>query len=392
MGAELGRPLRQPLLADDLDRRQRRAGGDRVLLMGVMADRVAAGDVEIAAGDHRGDRQDAAAQRLAEHDHVRLHPVMLMGEEAPGLAEPGRDLVEDQERTVPVAGFAHALPEAGRRRIGRRPHRLGDDSRDVPLFRQHIGDHLGAGAGGVFEIVVAIGAVAVAPGRDMLGAGQQRPGNAGAEGRLAADAGGAEAGTVEGIPEGQGLEAAGRGAGEPQRHLDRIRAAGGEQYLAKIARRQQTERLGELDRRLAGEAARRKAEIVELLLDRLLEAGVPIADMVDAVAMEIHVAPPHRVLDPDAFRLGDGGEAGARQTLVQEGGGIARQQVARCLVADAGGPIAAGGRGVGFALGVDDRRCFGAHDKSRFTRPSGAIERRMAATERSEKSLIHILR
>src|SRR6478735_10330446 len=120
---------------------------------------------------------------------------------------------------------------------------------------------------------MAIGAVMARPGRDMLGAWQERAGDAGAEGRLAADARGAEARTVKRIPEGQGLEAPGCGAREPERHLHRIRTARREQHLAEIARGKAAQRLGQLDRGLAGEAARREAEIVDLLLDRSLQAG-----------------------------------------------------------------------------------------------------------------------
>ncbi len=86
---------------------------DRVLLVRVVAERVRAGEVEIVARDARGDRQHAAAERLAEHHDVGRGAVVLGGEEAAGLAEAGRDLVEDQQRAVRVAGLAHRLPVPG---------------------------------------------------------------------------------------------------------------------------------------------------------------------------------------------------------------------------------------------------------------------------------------
>ncbi len=144
----------------------------------------------------------------------------------------------------------------------------------------------------------------------MLGAGQKRPGDAGAEGGLAAHGGGPEARAVERVPEGQGLEASSRGAGKLEGDLDGVGAAGGEEHLSQAARREFGEGLRELHRRLAGEAAGGKAQIVELGLDRRLQSRMPVADVVDAVAVEIHVAAPGQVLDPYPFRLRDRGDAG----------------------------------------------------------------------------------
>jgi hypothetical protein len=56
----------------------------------------------------------------------------------------------------------------------------------------------------------------------MLAARQQGPDAAAAEQGLAADAARAKAGAVERVPEAQGLEAAGGGARELDRHLDGV--------------------------------------------------------------------------------------------------------------------------------------------------------------------------
>ena len=48
----------------------------------------------------RGERQVAAGQRLADAHHVRADPGVLGGEQRPGAAEPGGDLVEDQQHAV----------------------------------------------------------------------------------------------------------------------------------------------------------------------------------------------------------------------------------------------------------------------------------------------------
>ena len=83
----------------------------------------------------------------------------------------------------------------------------------------------------------------------MFGAGQKRPGDLAAERRLAADRGGAEARAVEGVPERQGLEAAGGGAGDLHRDFDRVGAAGGEQHLGGPGG-ERAEALGQFDARL----------------------------------------------------------------------------------------------------------------------------------------------
>ena len=47
--------------------------------------------------DDRRDRQDAAAERLAEHVDVGLHILVLAREEPAGAAEAGLDLVGDEQ-------------------------------------------------------------------------------------------------------------------------------------------------------------------------------------------------------------------------------------------------------------------------------------------------------
>src|SRR5690606_5575088 len=102
-------------------------------------------------------------------------------------------------------------------------------------------------------------------------------------------------------------------------------------------------------------------ERVDLLLDRLPQPRMAVADMVHAVAVEIHVAPAGGVLDPDAFRLRDGAEAGAGKALVQEGGGVARDEVLRPPVPEARIPGPACGGCIGLTFRVNQRGCRGLH-------------------------------
>ena len=58
-------------------------------------------------------RQVAAGQRLADAHHVRRHPGVLGREERAGAAEPGRDLVEDEQHAVRVARLPQHPQVAG---------------------------------------------------------------------------------------------------------------------------------------------------------------------------------------------------------------------------------------------------------------------------------------
>lgn len=80
-----------------------------------------------------------------------------------------------------------------------------------------------------------------------------------------------------------------------------------------------------------------------------------VADMVDAVAVEIHVAASGGVLDPDAFGLGNRRDTRAGKALVEKGRRVAAQQFLRRRVALPGAPFLAGYGFVGFAFGMDER-------------------------------------
>ncbi len=63
-----------------------------------------------------------------------------------------------------------------------------------------------------------------------------------------------------------------------------------------------------------------------------------IADMVNRVAVEIHVAAACGIFDPDTFGLDDGGNTRTGQALMQERFGVTLQQIAGCGIGVLGGP------------------------------------------------------
>ncbi len=206
---------------------------------------------------------------------------MLAGEHTAGLAESGGDLVEDQQRAVLVACLADRRPEPRRRQIGHGAYRLGNDRGDVTLLLEDVADHVGAHhaagleVGRAVEVFEAVRATVAVERCHVLGTRQQRANGPGAKGRLAADAGTAEAGAVERVPKRHGLEPPGRGACNLERDVDRVRARRREQHLGQRLGRELDELTGEGDGRLRSEAARRKRQLVELALDRLARRGWP---------------------------------------------------------------------------------------------------------------------
>jgi hypothetical protein len=107
-------------------------------------------------------------------------------------------------------------------------------------------------------------------------------------------------------------------AGELQGHLDRFRAAGREQDLARAAVCDRGEICGKLNRRPVGEAPGRP--------HRGDQSRVTVADMVDVVAVKVHVTAAREVFQPDSFGPAERREAWRRQGLVQEVAGVRLDQ------------------------------------------------------------------
>jgi hypothetical protein len=95
--------------------------------------------------------------------------------------------------------------------------------------------------------------------------------------------------------------AAGHGAGQLERHVDRRRAARCEQDLREVAGRDLGELRGQRDRGLVGEAARCERQLVQLRGQRGNQSRMSMTEVMDAVAVKIHIAVAGEVLEPDAF-------------------------------------------------------------------------------------------
>ena len=111
---------------------------------------------------HAPQRQIGAGDALGEGDKIGLHAPMAKGKPASGAAEPGNDLVGDQQDVVAIADFAQARKiRGGRHDNPAGPHhRLGDDGRHG--IRAFLENGLLEGIGGAdSRIVVARPAIGV---------------------------------------------------------------------------------------------------------------------------------------------------------------------------------------------------------------------------------------
>src|ERR1041385_1940498 len=102
---------------------------------------------------------------------------------------------------------------------------------------------------------------------------------------------------MKGIPHRNRLVAASNGSGEFQSHADRRGAAGSEKDFFQISGRQLRQFLRQLDGWNIGVPARAERKLIELLFDGSDHARIAKADLVNVVAMEIHVPSPLQVFD-----------------------------------------------------------------------------------------------
>ena len=212
MGAQCGDPGddRAVVGSQAIEHRERDRCGEAVHResRAVLAVEIAApGLVAVETG---ADRHQAAAQRLGQQQHVRLHALGLRREQMAGAPQAGLDLVEHEQRAV---AFAQGL---GRRQItGRRRDHAGfalhrfDEERGHALLAQ---DRFQ-------RIQIAVGHVRIAVAADQE--------------RLAIDALAGDADRAEGLAVETGRRAdhqfaLGRRAREFDRGLDHFRAAGSE--------------------------------------------------------------------------------------------------------------------------------------------------------------------
>src|SRR5690606_12041801 len=156
---------------------------------------------------------------------------------------------------------------------------------------------------------IAIRAAITRKWRDVRRSGYQGSRGAGPEQRFAGQRSGAEACAMEAVPERERLETARRCARKLDGHLVCVGAPCRKEHFRQIAGRDLSELFGKRDGLLASIATRRERQLLHLLGDSPLQARVAITDVMDVVAVEIHVTQAGDILDPNALGLCNGVEA-----------------------------------------------------------------------------------
>ena len=87
-------------------------GGDGVSAIGAAVLSRLDGEHDLVVGEDRGDGVDAAGEGLAEDEDVGLHGVVVARQHLPGPAEPGLDLVGNQEGVVSLEELLGSLEVA----------------------------------------------------------------------------------------------------------------------------------------------------------------------------------------------------------------------------------------------------------------------------------------
>ena len=236
-----------------------------------------------------GQREQAAAQPLADQQHVGRDPFLLAGEQPPGSAEPRLDLVEDQRD--PVAAAERARP--GEVARGRNDHAALALDRLEEQRRDRAGR---AAQPGLQRVSVAEGYV-VDAGRQrtealrVLGAPRQRQR--------------AERLAVIRAGRGEHQRTSRARANQLQRGLDRLRARAGEHAAPRVPRRHHCQRLAER-LRLRGQVGldHRRYARVERRAHRRRHLRCGVAQRDGAVLrVRVEVATAVRVCQPDALAV-----------------------------------------------------------------------------------------
>ena len=239
------RVRRQLLGGHGVDSRERRGARDRV----------AAEGGAVVAGAHRrhhvlagADRRqgEAAAEGLGHRHDVGGHAVGARGEPVARAAEPGLDLVEDQQRAMGVGALAQALEERPPRGMAaavpldRLDHVAGGllGGELVPVELVQLGERVGGGLVGRHALLVGprerrhlhpASRKAQPEGR-LGGGGRERPGRA----------------AVEAAPEAHHPGTAGRRARQAQRGLVGLGSGGGEEEAIDARRRDLGQPVGQI--------------------------------------------------------------------------------------------------------------------------------------------------
>ncbi len=264
--------------------------------------------VHVLAHRHRAERHVARVDALRRRDDVRHDVPVLAREPAAGAAPARHHLVEDEQDPVPLRDLADRLEVAVGRvdeavRADDRLHDHGGDRvralvlEDLLQVRPARADRAGIGVSGRAAIRVR-----VEDARDARDAWLREP----APG-IARERDRAAGGSVVGAVARDHLVAAGHPTGGLDRVLVRLGAAVREERVVEIAGHHLGDQAGELRTLVVRHRRADRAELVGLVLDRLNDARMLVADGdVYELRREVEVALPVVVPEVPPLRARDG--------------------------------------------------------------------------------------
>ena len=279
--------------AEHLDHGEADRAGQRVAAEGAAVLAGAEHAEDVLVGDDRGDRDDAAAERLAEDVDVGDDALVVAGEGLAGAAEAGLDLVGGEQHVVLGAEVADAAQVAVRR----------DDHAALALDRlDQDRDGVGVDRG------LDRGQVAVGDGDE---AGRERAEAVAGVGVVGeADDGGGPAVEVAGgdddlgLVGGDALDLVAPLAGDLDRGLDGLGAGVHRQHEVLAA--QVAERGGEVGEPVVHERPAGERQLVELGVGGGEQRGVAVAEVERGVAgQQVEEATAVDVGHPGALGVGD---------------------------------------------------------------------------------------
>ncbi len=174
--------VEQVVVADDPLHLERGGAGERMREIGVpVLERSGAGADgldDLAAREHGADRLVAAAESLGDRLDIGCDALLLPRMQRAGAAHAAHDLVQDQERAVTIADFAHRSEIA----LGRRhaagsgaDHRFGDEGRNrVGTKPQEFGFEFVGKARDELGIALVVALFVIGKGRRHVGEGRRQ--------------------------------------------------------------------------------------------------------------------------------------------------------------------------------------------------------------------------
>src|ERR1700730_10560116 len=221
---------------------------------------------------------------------------MLASEHFASSSKAIRDLIQNEQGSMPITGLSNDLPILRRWNVRSAAHGFRYHGADIPFFFQNIFNISGTLQGAPFP---AIPRTVDGIGWRHVFRSRKEGTNTVPEDCFSTNGNCVQRCDVERTPHRTRLQSSRVHPPHRQRHSDGSRARRSEQDFVEIPWCQLRQFPGQLDRRNVGIASGTKRQNIHLRLNGLNNLAVAKAYLVDGVAVEIHVAPTLKIFDID---------------------------------------------------------------------------------------------